>query len=180
MLDATATAVGARSADGWDRIEAGVVLVTDEDVERGHLENGWIVVVGRSQGFVDPPSGKTTRPLRSWSGWLQVHKERVRGDVEAWVIETTGERYANRFMQVVRKMRVAAEDEELELADVEALVPGMVMVVSGDCGQSVWMYRGDDKLCQVGICVPEWHYSPIVGDPRFRLVMKRSTRGLLK
>ena len=99
----------------FDNEEA--VLVTDEDVERGHLEEGWILTVSDEANV---PVRTPMRTLRSFGKLLEM----CRAANGQWAVRSA---WMSFFYQAI-KVRVATDEVTLLYMRVANLRPGMVFM----------------------------------------------------
>ena len=99
------------------------VPVTDEDVERGRLEDGWVLTVNFTT--IIPPGSQASLIL---SGANERWRVRRSIDGDAWVVEED-----SMFFQVTKTRLSADEKVVCTPARVADLQPGMVFVVGGLC-----------------------------------------------
>lgn len=144
-------------------------LITAEDMARGHLEPGWVLV---TMGTIRPFSDSDALILLGDEDWpltsvlREHHLKPLRGDrLKRWVFARVGV-----INLLALKLRIPGVDENDELvaepiARADACEEGMVILVdygdTGDAGDNVW---GFDVYC----CISTLSYACFNSYPRIR------------
>ena len=111
------------------------VPITDEDVARGYLEQGWVVTMNGGGEMIGAQQRAAARPFTFLQRTWYVYPS---GNARWWVIDKTGLSIIGHRAQ---KARIAEEDLETVSVPRSVLQPGMVVVqglMSLVVGEFLW------------------------------------------
>ena len=114
------------------------VPITDEDVERGYLENGWVVWMGPSRFQM---AHCTTQTLRSLGQDVEVHRT-----PDGWIVRGMLGYYA---MAIKTRLSLSADEVVGVRMRVEDLQPGMVFTDTSGSNR-YYVYLSENRVRILG------------------------------